>query len=647
MMGLFRAFAKSKAAIVLMGLLILSFGVWGISDVFHARITDAVVTAGSRTVSRADFKMAFERQLRANQEQSGQAMSTQEAVGQGFDRWLLTQLSDQESIMEAIHRAGVTPSEKLVPAELRKTPAFFNPVTGAFDQKSYESLLGQNGLTPVKYEKDLLDQIAEDHFTTGLVNGLRIPRTYAAVVAAMMLEGRSAEYLVVEPRAVGIPAPPTEAQLQAFLKEHEARLKQPESRSISLVRFSAQALAQTLPADPAAVQKQFDAQKARLSSPEKRSFVEIPAKDAGQAAAIAARLAKGEDPAAVARAVGAKPIVYADALEGGVADKAVGEAVFGLQPGQSTGPVRGEFGFAVAKLTKITPAKAASLEEARPAIEAAVKSDAAQNKVYDQVQKYDDVHASGAPMAKAAAAAGVQVYQIGPITAEGRNTTTGQPQTGMSKKMLEDAFSLPQGGETEIVDLGKGEYYALRIDRVNPSAVPPLDQIRPMLTQAWMQQEMVKRLQARAGELAARIKKGESLQAVAASAGAKVLQVQGLNRGVAQSRQDLGQDFLGQLFQAKPGAVYTAGVQGGVAVARVTQVAPGPVDQVARLSEQGRPQLTAQMLQEEITDLTRSAARAEVKPKVDQKLARQALGVADEDAPAASGAKPAGPGGKS
>ena len=42
----------------------------------------------------------------------------------------------------------------------------------------------------------------------------------------------------------------------------------------------------------------------------------------------------------------------------------------------------------------------------------------------------------------------------------------------MNAKMIADAFALNQGAETEVVDLGKGEYYAIRVERVIPSAAP-------------------------------------------------------------------------------------------------------------------------------------------------------------------------------
>jgi peptidyl-prolyl cis-trans isomerase D len=631
MMAAFRAFAKSPLAIALLGVLIISFGVWGVSDAFKARISTWVVKAGSREVDRVAFKRTFDSQLRSFAQQSGQSISTQEAVQKHYDRELLQGLVQRETMLEELRRMGVEPSAKLVIDELRKIPAFFNAVTGRFDQAGYVDRLRREGLTPEVFENDLRDQIANAHFSVGLSAGLRAPLTYTSVYAVMNEQARSADAFQIDPRSVGEPPKPTDAQLNAILRTMRPR---PEARVISLVRFSAQALAPTLKPDPAAVQKRFDFEKGRLSSAERRSFVQLTLKDAAQATAAAQRLAKGEAPAAVAKAFNTEPINYDKVPKATVADPRVADVAFSLQPGQASGPIRGEFGLAVVKLISIAPAKPATLEDVRSQIEAEVRAEQAENQVYDQVQKYDEVHDTGAPMIQAANAAKVQVYTLPPITADGK-LLTGQPEQGLNAKMVADAFSLAQGAETEVVDLGKGEYYAIRVEKVFPSALPPLNEVRPALTNLYMQQQMFQRMQAKAESFVQRIKKGEAFEAVAQSAGSPVQHIQGVTRATASQFAGLGPEFLGEMFQAKAGDVFAARGQNYVAVAKITQVQNGDPAKVARLAVSLQPQMSAQIARADIIEAVLSAANAELKPKINETRAREAIGVsAEETAPA-------------
>jgi peptidyl-prolyl cis-trans isomerase D len=630
MMAAFRAFAKSPWAIGLLGILIFSFGIWGVKDAFHPVIGTWVVSAGSRQLSMQDFKSDFQRVLSNIQQQKGQAITVEQAAAQGLDRQLLQRLVQDETFAAAIDQAGIRPSPELVRQELRKIPEFFNPITGAFDQAAYQQALNRAGLSSDRLLAQLNDQIAEQHFSAGMLAGMRAPLTYTAVFAAMDMQSFSADYFVIDRNAAGPPPTPTDADLQKLMASLADRLRRPETREISLVRFSAAALAQTLKADPAAVQKQFDFEKARLSTPERRSFVQILAKDAAQASAIAARLNKGEDPTAVAASYGAKALPYEGYPKTAVTDPRVADAVFKLQPGQVSGPLQGEFGFAVVKLQSITPAKPASLDDVRAQIEQEVNQRAAEEKVYDQVQKYEDVHENGSPMLQSAKAAGVTVFSLGPLTAEG-HTADGQPVQGLNQKMLSDVFSLAQGGETDVIDLGKGEYYAIRVDKTNPPSLPSLDQIRPQLTALWTQQQIMQRLGAKADGYVQQLKKGASLDQVASSAGVKIQHVDAASRDAVQRSpqlQALGQEFLGRLFQAKTGDVYaSAGVNYSVAVVKVAKVQPGAVADVAREAVALQPQLAQEMAQNDIPELVIAAAAAQLKPKVDEGRARQALGL--------------------
>jgi len=638
MMTSLRAFAKSPYAAVLMGLLIISFGIWGVRDVFHVRISDAVITAGSREVPSADFKLKFQQQLKQFQQQSGQAVNIQDAVQQGVVQQFLQDMAGEEAVQEAIRRTGVRPSDQLVVNELRKIPAFFNPVTGTFEEQTYEGLLAQNNLTPVQFQNQLQDQLAIQHFVSGMTSGLRVPATYAVLFGTIDQQSRQADYFLLDPRAQPAPPKPTDDQLNQFIKSHADQLRQPESRTITLVRISAQQIAQTLKPSDADVQKMFNVEKARLSVPERRSFVQVLVKDPGQAAAVAARLNKGEDATQVAKSYGTKPISYADIPADKVDDPAVGKAVFALNPGQVSAPIHGQFGYSVAKLASITPAKTASLEEARPQIEKELNDRAAKDAAYEQSEKYSDAHSKGQNMDAAAKASGAKLFPIPvPINAQGR-MPNGQPLPSINEKMLKDAFSLPQGGETDITDLGQGEYYALRVDKLSPAHVPGLEEIRAPLTQAYMTNQVIEALRAKADALTQRVKKGEAIGTVAGSAGVKAQHLDLTRAAAEQQGQALGQQLLARLFSSKAGDVFeTQAANYGFAVVKVTGVKTGAPADVAKESQTIRTQLSDQMGRNEFGEMFYAAARAQVKPKVDLALAYTALGAQPPPSAGATG----------
>jgi peptidyl-prolyl cis-trans isomerase D len=640
MLSAIRTFAKSWVATLLFAVLIVSFVIFGIGnrDTFRGRMTNAVIVAGDRQVSPSQFKRAFDSIKQRLEQQYGQQITPELAAQNGIDKQVLQRMATQEAFAALITKMGVRPSDNLIAAELRKIPAFFDQVTGRFDKAAYAQRLAQNELTPAMFEANLRDDLAQTHVGSAIVAGMSAPRAYAALAAIYGLESRDIGYFVVEPTSVQQPAEPTDAQLTQFMQENAQRLMKPEFRVLTVVRFSPQAVSAAIPVDEAEVKKRFDFKKDTLSTPETRTVVQVPAKDAAAAAQIQQRLAKGEDPNAVAKSMGVEAITYENKPQTAIPDKKLGAAAFAAPAGQVTA-VKGDLGEAVIKVVSVTPGHAVTLEQVRPAIEAEIRKDAAADKVYQLTQAYDDAHQGGASLAQAAQKAGVPVVTIGPLTREGVDQQR-QPVPGLTPKLMETAWSLPAGGESEIEDAGNGEYFAVRVDKVIPAAMPALAEVRGPLADAWKKRELVNRMQARADELAARVRKGESLQAVAQSAGVTVSPLTGIDKQNARQNPLLSQDMLGKIFTAKPGEVFTAQFSRfAMVVGKLDAVHAGDPAVLARTAEQIRPQMS-QAFYREIGEAAEMAARQKVKLTIDENKAREAIGLEPLDKAAAG--KPAG-----
>ncbi|THD68668.1 peptidylprolyl isomerase, partial [Phenylobacterium sp.] len=408
MLSATRAFAKSWAAKVLFGLIIVSFVIFGIGnrDAFRPKFSSAVITAGSRSISPAEFKRAFDGYKSRVEQQVGRPISAELAAENGLDRQVVEGLATSEAFAEALTKMGIRPADKLIGAEIQKIPAFFDQVTGRFDKNAYQRRLADNGLTPALLEGQMRDQISEQQAASGLIAGLRTPRAYAALAAIFTVESRDLGYFAIEPTSVAQPAAPTDAQLTELMNENKAQLTRPEFRTLTVVKFSPSQVAADSPIDPAELQKRFNFRKDTLSTPETRTVIQVPAKDGASAIQIAKSLAGGADPNLVAKTAGVEAITYENKPQTAIPDKKVAAVAFATPAGQ-VGTVKGDLGIAVVKVVSVTPGRAVTLEEVKPALEAEIRKDQASEKVYALTQAYDDAHQGGANLAAAAAKAGV------------------------------------------------------------------------------------------------------------------------------------------------------------------------------------------------------------------------------------------------
>jgi peptidyl-prolyl cis-trans isomerase D len=639
MLAFFRSLAKSKILWVFLGLPLIA-GVLSIGsvrqDLTGVFSRDAVITAGSRIYTSADFKREFEAYRRQAQQQ-GQQMTPDDAVAQGLDVRMLQAFSERESLSEWLQRKGVWPSDKLVVEQIAKIKAFFDPISGKFDQKTYVGRLQENGLTPAVFEKNLRDEVAANQFGSGLAAGLKVPRLYGALIGAFGFETHNLSLFAIDRKLLGDDPKPTDADLLKLMKDNAPALTEPEMRVLTVVRFNAQEFLPTATADPAEVKKRYDFRKDTLSTPEQRTLVQISAKTSRQAADAAAKLRSGMDPAAVAKSIGVEPVNYANTAKSAIADPKVADAAFALPEGAVSQPIQGQLGWAVVKVTQITPGHNVTFEEAKPQIEQEVKTDAAADKANGMAQAFEDAHEKGSTLVEAAKKAGATPVQIGPVTAQGMDAD-GKPAT-LSPRLLKEAFALPQGGETDVVQESKGEYFAVRVDKVIPPALPTLDKARPRLTQVFVQQALNKRLDAKLAELSARVKKGETLDAVAQSIGSQVTHLS-MTRQQAQQMKQMQPEQIQEIFAAKPGDVITT----GAVVAKIDGIVPPPPGIIAATLTGGQVQLSRGVF-EELQEESRAWAKTQIKPKVNLALARQAIGVQAGDGKV-GGAPAAPPAGK-
>jgi len=642
MTGTLRKSARNPLGIALMGMLVLVFLILGVGgggrfpDLFRGASADSVVAAGAHSISSRDFQRIFDKQRQDLEKQYQQALPTELLVQNGVDQQLLNELAQDSAMTEMLARAGVVPGPTLVDDEIKKVPWAFDRVTGKFSEKQFLEGLQAQGFTPRQAQAQLTDELAQRHFGFAIEAGFHAPRIFAALSAMAGLENRDVSYFVLDPHVVPQPAAPTDAQLLAFMKEHAAQITRPEMRVITLVRFSAKAMEPGVTVDPAAEEKEFAFKKDSLSTPERRTLIQIPVRTAAQAARAAARLAKGDDPAEVAKALGVEPISYGDKPQSAIADRKLAAAVFALREGQVSGAIQGDLGLAVVKVVKVTPGVTATFASAKPQIEAELRTKLAQDQVATLSGKFDDARQGGASIAQAASKTGVTPITVGPVTAEGLDVD-GKPNPLLTDKVLKSAFSHAAAEDSDLEDAGPGEYFALRVERILPPALPPLEEKRAELTRAYTAEQLIKALKAKAEALMQQVRKGATLDQAAAQVGGHVVHQPGIQRIQAQQFKALGRDFLERTFVAKPGDLFAAAAPNGVFVVKLDAVRPGDVIATAKLVDAVGPRMS-QAYVGDLMGAVKTASRASVQTTINLALARQTLGVDPASIP--------GPGGK-
>lgn len=629
----FRNFAKSKWAAGLFVLLIISFAVVGSQmDVFANFGPKHVITAGDRSMNQVQFRAVFDRVRENVQEQAGRPVTVEEMVKENLHQRFLESQTRNLGFLAWAWDAGLRPGKDLIVKRIREIPAFFNQVTGQFDETQYQQALAQQGVTPADLEQDFRDQSIVEHYGAGLAAGARIPRIYAALLANQARQTRDGRWFTVTQAMAGRAASPTDAQLTAFMNQNAAQLRRPEFRMVSIILFAPSREQQSAAISEEKIRERFEFRKAALSQPEKRSFVTLTAPTREVAARVAAALRAGQSPQEVGRANNIRPADFDAAPKSALGDPAVAEAVFGMTAGSVSDPIQARVGFAVVKLTSVTPGQAATLEGVRDAIVAELRQEDARAKTYEAVEAYERARSEGKTLQQAVQQVGARIVQLPPFTQDGK-LPDGQPLNA-PPQVLTQAYALSKGGESEVIDAGQGQYFVIRVDDVRPSQLPTLADIRAPLAAQWTARENARLLAAKADELARRIRGGQDIAAVASSVGASVTTRTGVEQTGAVQTQ-IGQGVMRGLFTQGRNQVFVEPQSGdSTVIGRVDAIHAAVPALAAALGEQARPRLTQEYMEALVQDSMGAAARR-VKARNDPALALQALGVQDPAAPAA------------
>lgn len=639
MISILREFTKSWIFTLLMGLLIASFAVFGLRDVFSQVGDNVVIVAGKRQMDAGEFKKIYDQNKQEFAKQ-GQVFTNEDFVAAGHDVEMLDELAKQEAFSAWLDNLGVKPSAKMVVAEIAKIPSFFNAVTGKFDKDTYKQRLAGAQLEQKDFEQQTADRIAAQQYMQAAVAGLHAPRIYAASGAALMTQTRDASFFVVSNMNVPAPAAPTDAEIQTYYKDKSALLAQPEIRQASVIQFAPAVFANQVSVSDDDIAKVYNARLDTLGTPETRSFTQITAPDAAAAARISAGLKSGGDAQSLATANKGQVINNVDKAKSAVTDSKVRDAAFAMKTGDVSGPIQGDLGYSVIRMVDIKAGNVPSLASQHDQIKSEIQQEKAADKVNEVVNEFQKAHDAGEDFTVTAKRLGLDVHPLEAMSADGKiyDFKTGapaiDPQTHqqadyskiMPQQIQKDIFDLAVGASSDVEELGSGTYLVVRLDGIRPAGVPPLDAgLKAELTQYWQNEKLVSAVSAKADEITQRLNGGADFAQVAAELKSPIKTVPAIDQ--ATGGRVVGPQILGRVFATEAGHTFQAQIaQTAFVIGRVDAVHQGDPGRANALASGIGDQMT-QSMASDIAVMTQNGAIAAIKAKTYRAVADRVLDV--------------------
>src|SRR6201981_205903 len=108
-----------------MGVLIVSFGIWGIADIFRGFGQSTLAKIGRTEISLNEFRPIYTDRLQQIGRQFGRPLSMEQARALGFDRQVLQQTIAEAALDEDARRLGLGQSDEEAMRTIVSDPSFF------------------------------------------------------------------------------------------------------------------------------------------------------------------------------------------------------------------------------------------------------------------------------------------------------------------------------------------------------------------------------------------------------------------------------------------------------------------------------------------------------------------------------------------
>jgi peptidyl-prolyl cis-trans isomerase D len=563
---------------VVMGVLIISFGVWGIADIFRGFGQSTVATVGHTEISTEQFRQLYTDRLQQLSRQFGRPLTMDQARAFGLDRQVLQQTIAEAALDEEARRLGLGQSNAETMRVIFSDPNF-QGANGAFDPARFQATIRQFGYTEQRYLADQRKVSLRRQIAGTIAAGIEPPKVLIDALSRFQNEQRTIEYIKLDAAQAGTIDPPSPEALASYFDEHKIQFRAPEYRKISFVVVTPEEVGKWSTVSDEDAKKLFEQRKDTLGTPEQREVSQIVFPNAEEAQAARTRIASGTSFDDVAKERGLKPsdVDLGMIPKSAIIDPAIADTAFALPSGEVSQPVQGKFGVVLVKVGKIEPGVVPTYESAAADLKKEIAAERARAAVSDLRDKMEDERGGGASVIEAAKKLGLVPVTVDAVDRSGR-LPDGQLATNIPRGLdvVSQAFASDVGVDNDPIQFNGG-YVWYDVLGITPSRDRTLDEVKDQVEAKWRDDQITSRLRTKATEMVQKLDQGAKLEDEATAAGLKVETSAGFRRDATPSGVPAG--VVAAAFRtAKDGNGQTPGTGSEWFVFRVTDVTVPPVD---------------------------------------------------------------------
>lgn len=569
-----REMAKSWIIKTLMLLLVISFSIWGIGDMFRGNpATRVVAQVGKTEIQVQDLERRFQMEMQNARATFGPDLSVAQARQMGLLDHTLNAMIQEAVFDQDAARQDINVPRDLILKTLAEAPQF-RTKDGKFNLPLLQELLRKTGLSEEAFFANETKNHASKAIADAILSGPQAPQIMIDTLYQARGAKRVLEVITLRNDSVKGLKPATDDELQTYYNEHEDQFVAPEYRGITIAQLTAAEITKDISVSESEIEKAYTERAEEMAIPESRDLTQIVVQDEAKAKTIAEAAIKAQNLPQAAKANGLTPITMKKIDEKAILPE-LAIAVFALKEGEVMQPVKSTLGWHVIQLNKIYPKGTLTFEQAKDDLRKALQEERTGDMIAKTINQLDDAIAGNQSLEEIADTLKLRLTRYPSLDAKGHQADGSEPKEAIPAKelTLNAAQSLNTGETGQVLDDGNGNYYVVRVDQVLPSHTIPFAEAKKQIVAAWTEDQLYTLAAAAAEDMAKKLREGKSATSFASMPGVDVKLSKPMSI-LGEPDKDLPPEIPPQVFHMKKGDVTVAARNGKQYIVRLADIAP-------------------------------------------------------------------------
>ncbi len=526
---------KGPIGMVIIGLIFISFAIFGISANIFTQTSDAVATVEGIEISRFEHDSRFQAAKRQFGNYFDQLYRTDAQV-ESFRRQILEQMIEEKVLQVAFSEKGARVSSAALKDAIQAYPIFQKD--GKFDLATYNSQLAMRGYNDETFRELQSSDLLRQQIVSSLTDSEVALPFEAELRYKLDKQTRTGAYVEIKSDNFKEAVSVSDEEIQGYYDENQDEFRVPEKVIAEYVELSKEKLMSAMDVTDAELQEYYDNNKSNYVRPGPKLaahiLFDLEDPEAEQKAqSVYQQIKDGADFAEMAK----QHSIDTDSAESGGElgwqndgdlEPALNDALFALTVGEVSEPVKSEFGYHILKNLENGEDVVLELSEVKAEIIDTIKNERAEEVFYAKQQTLTDKAFEISDSLTEVA----QELELEVLTTDSFPRTGG---TGLAANpvFLEAVFSADvyqDGLNSEVVEVADFHVAVVRLKEKQPSFVKELAVVKQQIQDKLVNQKAGDKAKQLAQQLKQKLASNQSIEADLAENNLSWKDIEAINR---------------------------------------------------------------------------------------------------------------------